>query len=250
MAQNQRIGQVGNPKPRPLILIPCGTVTREDGVPVYGASQEYVRAIQQAGGSPVLIPPGDVEAALALLGQAGGLLLTGGADVDPGRYGAQPSSKLGHTDPERDELEIALVRAARERRQAVFGICRGQQLINVAVGGTLYQDVPSEHPSPVMHDTKPRVGPPRLVHSLDVEKNSRLADIMGADNLEVNSFHHQAVKDLGPGLRATAFSPDGLVEAFESDGGRLLAVQCHPEELTHLEWARRLFAAFVEQAGE
>jgi putative glutamine amidotransferase len=169
--------------------------------------------------------------------------------VDPARYGAAPHPKLGRTDPERDELEITLIQAAVHQRRPVFGICRGQQAINVALGGGLYQDVPSEHPSEVMHNTKPRSGPPRLVHAIEVQGGSRLASIVGEGRLEVNSFHHQAVRGLAPGLRATAFSPDGLVEALESGDGRILAVQCHPEELTHLDWARALFAAFVEQAA-
>jgi putative glutamine amidotransferase len=217
-------------------------------VPVYGTNQEYVRAVQQAAGIPILLPPGDLDAGLALLERAGGLVLTGGADIDPANYGAQPHPKLGHTDPERDELEIGLTRAAVERGKPVFGICRGQQLINVALGGTLYQDLSAEHPSGVQHDSKPRNGPPTLAHPIKVDRGTRLASIVGAGDLPVNSFHHQAIRRLAPDLCATAFSSDGLVEGLESPDGRVLAVQCHPEELTHLEWARALFAAFVEQA--
>jgi putative glutamine amidotransferase len=235
---------------RPVILIPCGTVTREDGVPVYGANQEYVQAVQQAGGSPLLLPPGDPEAALALLERASGLLLTGGADIDPARYRSEPGPRLGQTDTQRDELEARLLDGAAERQRPVFGICRGQQMINVTLGGTLYQDLPSEHPSEVSHNTEPRSGNPKLVHSIAIERGSRLASILGDKDLGVNSFHHQAVRDLAPGLRATAFSPDGLVEALESADGRVLAVQCHPEELTHLPWAKALFAAFVAQSAQ
>jgi putative glutamine amidotransferase len=235
---------------RPLILIPCGTVAHEDGVPVYGANQEYVRAVQQAGGSPLLLPPGAPEAALALLQRAGGLLLTGGADIDPARYGAEPSSKLGRTDTERDDLEARLIEGAAEGQRPVFGICRGQQIINVALGGTLYQDLQSEHPSEVAHNAELPSGAPKLMHSIAIERASRLASILSHQNVEVNSFHHQAVRDLAPGLRATAFSSDGLVEALESPDGRILAVQCHPEELTHLDWAKALFAAFVAQSAQ
>ncbi len=234
---------------RPLILIPSGTAAREDGVRVFGTNQEYVQAVQQAGGMPVMVPPGDVEAGLELLERSGGLLLTGGADVAPSFYGAAPHAKLGRTEPERDELEIRLLKAALDGGQPVFGICRGLQVINVGLGGTLYQDLPSEHPSPVDHNTRPRTGPPVLAHTVTVEAGTRLASLVGAGELGVNSFHHQAVKDAAPGVRVTAVSPDGLVEGFETSDGRLLAVQCHPEELTHLEWARRLFGAFVEAAS-
>jgi putative glutamine amidotransferase len=197
----------------------------------------------------MLVPPGDVDAGLELLERSDALLLTGGADVDPDFYGAKPGPKMGRTERERDELEIRLLKTALERGQPVFGICRGLQVINVGLGGTLYQDVPSEYLSDVEHNTKPRAGNPRLAHTVQVAGGTRLASIAGAGELAVNSFHHQAVKGLAAGVRATAVSPDGLVEGLETSDGRLLAVQCHPEELTHLCWAAALFDAFVKQAA-
>lgn len=234
---------------RPLIAIPCGTAAREDGLPIFGTNQRYVRAVQQAGGIPVLIPPGDVDCSLALFEQTRGLLLTGGADVDPARYGAEASPKLGGLDPERDELEFARVRQAVERGLPVFGICRGHEVINAALGGTLYQDVPSEYERSLLHASPDRLAGDHVAHTIRPEGGTRLASILGGDERGVNSFHHQGVKELAPGLRASAFSPDGLVEAFESEDGRILALQCHPEEMTALDWARDLFAEFVRAAA-
>ncbi len=214
-------------------------------MPVLGTNEDYVRGVQQAGGIALLVPPGDVEAGLALFDQAQGLLLTGGADVDPARYGAEPSPKLGRTEPDRDALEFALLGRAVQRNIPVFGICRGQQVINAALGGTLYQDLASEHPSDLGHTTPDGMPRDYIAHSIDVEPRTYLAHVVGAGQLEVNSFHHQAIKDLAPGLRATAFSPDGIVEGVESVDGRILAVQCHPEELMRLHWARALFERFI-----
>ncbi|HLQ31877.1 MAG TPA: gamma-glutamyl-gamma-aminobutyrate hydrolase family protein [Chloroflexota bacterium] len=238
---------------RPLIGITCGTLTPEHGEPAYGANQAYVQALQQAGALVVLIPPGGVAAASALVERLDGLLLPGGADIDPRSYGEEPVDEVTATYPERDELEIAALCAARERGTPVFGICRGQQLINVALGGTLYQDLPSQltlkhDDEAVPHRTARELGRDYLGHEIEVRPESRLRSILGQERLWVNTFHHQAVKSVAPGLMVTATSPDGVTEGLETPDGRILAVQCHPEELTHLEWAAALFRAFVEQA--
>jgi putative glutamine amidotransferase len=234
---------------RPWIAIPCGTVAREGGVRVFGTNEEYVRSVQRAGGRVLLVPPGDVEAARELLRYADGLLLTGGPDVDPARYG-QPNTKSLGVDPARDEVDFDLLRAAIDARTLVFGICRGQQVINVALGGSLYQDVPSEHPSDVTHRTPSNLGRIHLAHTIQVEPGSRLAQVTGQTQLQVNSFHHQAVKGVAPGLKVTATSPDGLVEGLETDDGAIVAVQCHPEELTEFTpWAAALFEDFIRRAS-
>jgi putative glutamine amidotransferase len=239
---------------RPLIGVTCGAIRPEHGEPAYGQNQAYVHALQQAGALVALIPPGDVEHARDAAARLDGLLLPGGVDIDPELYGQSPVEQVATTDRERDELEIAAFRAASERGKPVFGICRGQQLINVALGGTLYQDLPSqltlEHDDEaVPHRTDRVLGRDYLGHQIDVRPESRLARIVGAGRLWVNTFHHQAVRDVAPGLVVTATSPDGVVEGLETADGRVLAVQCHPEELTHLEWAAALFRAFVEQAA-
>jgi len=173
------------------------------------------------------------------LDEVDGLLLPGGPDIDPERYGEPHDPDLGTVDPELDAFEIDLVRRAVARSLPVLGICRGQQLINVALGGTLHQHLPD-------HD---RHGLPRshLAHEIQVEPSSELAQAANGEAVMVNSLHHQAIKDVAAGLRVTARSPDGVVEALE--GEQVVAVQCHPEELIEDSvWARRLLARFVERA--
>jgi len=234
---------------RPWIAIPCDTVAREGRPTVLGANEPYVRSVQRAGGRVLLVPPGDVEAARELFGYANGLLLTGGPDVDPARYG-QPNTKSVGVDAERDDVDFELLRAACDAGKPVFGICRGQQVINVALGGSLYQDVPTEHPSEVTHRTPSNLGRTHLAHAIKLRRGTRLATIVGDLYIDVNSFHHQAVSDVAPGLKVTATSPDGLVEGLESDDGQILAVQCHPEELTEsTTWAAALFEDFISRAS-
>jgi putative glutamine amidotransferase len=237
---------------QPLIGITCSSIQPEHGEPAYGQNQAYVRALQQAGALVVLLPPG--EPAEELVERVDGLLLPGGVDIDPKFYGEQPIEHMAATDPARDELEIAAVRAARQRQKPVFGICRGQQLINVALGGTLYQDLPSqltlEHDDDAVPHRTPRdLGRDYLGHEIEVDPKSRLKELLGDQRLWVNTFHHQAVKDVAPGLLVTAKSADGVIEGLETADGQILAVQCHPEELTSHAWARALFAAFVKRAG-
>jgi putative glutamine amidotransferase len=189
-------------------------------------NSSYVRALIAAGLTPLLIPPLiDPARASDALDGAAGLVLTGGEDVHPASYGDPTHPKLEETDQARDAVELALYRAARERRLPILAICRGIQLVNVAMGGTLYQDLPSEHPSPVNHvDPKGR-------HALRVEPDSRLHQAVGAP-ASVNSRHHQAVKRLADGLRAVAWAEDGVIEGAElaNGDGLLLAVQWHPED--------------------
>jgi putative glutamine amidotransferase len=207
----------------------------------------YLHAIQQAGGVPVLLPPQLSAASLSrLLRGLDGLLLTGGGDVDPALYGEAPHPKVYGVAPARDTVETAAVRAALDRRLPVLAICRGVQVLNVALGGSLYQDVGSDLGTSLRHSQEaPRDQPS---HKVVVEPATRLAETLGAVEIEVNSMHHQAVKQLGAGLRAVAWAPDQIVEGLElEDASRfVLGVQWHPEELVaHSEPARRLFAALV-----
>ncbi len=208
----------------------------------------YLRSVAQAGGVPLVLSQlmGADHAARALEA-CDALLLSGGEDVDPALYGAPPSRALGSVDRSRDGFEIALFRAARDRGLPVLGICRGLQVINVAMGGTLWQDLPSERPGPVSHDP----GGPRnaRAHPVRLAPGSRVAEALGANALTPNSFHHQGIRDLAPGLVASGWAADGLIEAVETDGreGWLLAVQWHPEEMHADAGApeRGLFAALV-----
>jgi putative glutamine amidotransferase len=176
-----------------------------------------------------------------------GLILTGGEDVDPARYGTEPHPALGDVHPERDAFEIALVRAARLRRLPTLAICRGVQVANVALGGTLVQDLPSEWPAAIAHDGS--WGRSDRVHALRVAAGSRLAEAIGATDATTNSLHHQAIGRVADGLVAVAHAPDGVVEGVEwaADDWWMVGVQWHPEELmsTTEDWDRALFAAFA-----
>lgn len=229
-----------------------GVVRGWEGAERTGVNASYVRSVLKAGGVPVILSPlvGAARAAAALDG-CDGLLLTGGEDVDPGLYGEGPSPLLGTVDRERDLFELALFAAARPREIPVLGICRGIQLVNVALGGTLWQDLASERRCLVDHE--PRAPRERRTHRVDLAAGSRVARLLGAERLEVNSIHHQGIKTLAPGLVASGWAEDGLVESVESapDGGWLVAVQWHPEEM-HADAAapeRGLFSALVDAAS-
>jgi putative glutamine amidotransferase len=200
----------------------------------------YLRAIEAVGGMPVVLPPlGDAAAFVARLD---GICLSGGPDLDPDNYGAiERHAELGPTEPGLDAFELALARAADTSGLPILGICRGAQALNVARGGTLHQHLPGHR------QTEPATA---TTHSVHVEPGSRLASIAGTDVLRVNSFHHQAVDVLGRGLRAVASAADGIVEAIEDLGPRLvLGVQWHAEGLTGQPRHRALFEALVEAAA-
>lgn len=215
------------------------------------ANAAYVRAVEVSGLVPVIVPPlaDPRSGAAALLAHVDGLLLTGGEDVAPARYGAPPHPALGETHDGRDATELALVAEARRRATPILAICRGIQLLNVALGGTLVQDIPAQRPSDVPHDA----GAARAdrVHEVSVAEGSRLRDALGAARIAVNSLHHQALDRVAATLRVTARADDGLVEGVETadDGWWVVGVQWHPEELTDAPepWDRGLFAAFARR---
>ena len=237
---------------RPVVLVPARTGTRDDpdmgsGLPIQTMNQAYISALQRAGALPVLIPVG--SGLPADLSWVDGLLLPGGVDVEPKRYGAvaHPTSEW---DRALDELEFGLTSWALSSRVPILGVCRGLQVLNVAMGGTLWQDLPSQRPEGASH---PRMGPRnRLVHQLLVEPGTRLHDILGGERFMVNSLHHQGVERLGHGLVASARAEDGLVEGVETaNGPYVVGVQFHPEELApDSRFAERLFHSFVAECGQ
>jgi putative glutamine amidotransferase len=229
-----------------------GVVRTWDGADRTGVNGAYVSAVVTAGGVPLVLSPliGAPLAARALDG-VDGLVLTGGEDMDPTWYGAQPSPLLSPPSRQRDQFELALFATARQRGLPVLGICRGIQLINVALGGTLYQDLPSERPGTVEH--RPDGARDLRSHRVRLQADSRAANALGVTEVTVNSSHHQAIRDLAAGLVASGWTDDGLVEAVETTGSApwLLAVQWHPEEM-HADVRapeQGLFAALVRQAG-
>ena len=207
----------------------------------------YTAALRGAGLLPVVLPVLDPADAGAALDGVAGLVLTGGEDVSPGHYGASPHPKLGGTNDGRDAFERALVEAARERALPTLAICRGVQILNVALGGTLVQDIPSEWKDPIVHEGE--WARTARVHEVDVTPGSRLARALGTERPVVNSMHHQALRDVAPSLATVARAPDGIVEGVEwpSDDWWMVGVQWHPEELTASPepWDRALLAAFT-----
>jgi putative glutamine amidotransferase len=202
----------------------------------------YVRALERAGLVPLAVPTMlAADRAGAALAAVRGLVLTGGEDVAPDRYGAAPHPRLGDVDPVRDAAELALIAAARARRLPILAICRGIQILNVALGGTLYQDLESERPGSVPHSGETN-------HGVRVEPGSLLERTLGTRSATVNSRHHQAIRDLAPGLKAVAWADDGVIEGAEAvdasgraGGPWIVAVQWHPEDLTE----RALFDGFA-----
>lgn len=228
-----------NPSVRIALTLDRDAVARE--------TNDYVQALLRAGlrrEEIVIVPPGETRDE-----DFDGVVLGGGCDVDPARYGqaARPDANL-EVDAERDATDFALFGRAWKDRTPVLGICRGLQVVNVALGGTLVQDIPSQRPSEVPHEA-PKIEKTRRDHSVQIAGGSRLHAIAGADALPVNSRHHQAIDAAAGELAVTATSPDGLVEAVEGRDGRwILAVQWHPENLVGDDASERLFAEFVGAA--
>ena len=193
----------------------------------------YIQAVIKAGGAPVLIPPTTDEAVLRhLTAQLDGLIVTGGKDVDPLWYGEDPLQPLGEVDPLRDVYELKLIKLAADRNIPLLGVCRGEQLINVAFGGTLYQDLPSQRPAAKAVKHVQKTPGEYASHVVTIAEGSQLGAVVGAGKQGVNSFHHQAVKDIAPGFRAVAYSADSVIEAIEAWPNRPIAgVQWHPEAL-------------------
>jgi len=240
--------------PRPRIAITAGS---NPGTANHAWLRfDYLHAISKAEGLPSIIAPGftnplDEADQLAgeILDNCDGLLLSGGTDVDPIIFGETPHTALGRVDPPRDPFEISLAREAVRRDLPVLGICRGLQVLNVALGGTLIQDIPSDVEGAVVHQT----GDDRLVigHEVVIEPGSRLCELLSTTRVGVNSFHHQAAKKLGEGLVLSATSPDdGVIEGIEvPDRAFIVAVQWHPENFWKASDAfDGLFRGFVEAA--
>jgi putative glutamine amidotransferase len=224
----------------PIIGITATLKEDDDAVPerpmvkFVSADHESRQGVAGAGGAPVVLPPtGDEGAAEAVIHSLDGLLLSGGSDLDPGYYGEKPVPELGVTLPERDAFEMALVRLALRRGIPVFGICRGMQVLNVALGGTLYQDLPSQWKWDVL---KHRQDTPKWqpTHEVRVRDGSYIAEVMGREVVKVNSYHHQGIRVLAEGLVATGRSSDGVIEAVEAGDLSerwLLGVQWHAEAM-------------------
>lgn len=231
----------------PLIGITTHPIESEDRAVLDVLLAQIVAGVERAGGLPVLIPLGLDEATLrSLLQRLDGLLLSGGGDIDPALYGALKTEQVSGIDAIRDQTELTLCRVALSSAKPMFGICRGTQLMNVAMGGTLYTDI-SENPTAQRHTFYPDLPHNLLAHAVQLAEDSMIATVLKQPQIMVNSLHHQACREVASPLRVVAQAPDGMVEALELPNHPFaLAVQWHPEALPEQAEARALFEAFVE----
>jgi len=231
----------------PVVAV-SAAIRRDSGAPpVVRLRATYLAALENARLVPIVVPAVDAESSRAVLERADALVLTGGEDVNPARYGEAPHPALGRIADERDAAEIALVQAAHELRLPTLAICRGAQILNVALGGTLIQDIPSQVGAEINHDPDtPRTS---QSHGVEIATDSRLARALGVTRMQVNSVHHQAIRRVAPTLRVVATAPDGVIEAVETapdDPWWCVGVQWHPEDLfERSELDARLFSALA-----
>jgi putative glutamine amidotransferase len=242
---------------RPIIGVPTQTLEEIPGeLPrCWVMSQQYVRVLVAAGALPWIIPliQSDQTTLRGIYDRLDGLFLPGGVDLDPSSYNQQNDGS-GRTDPARDEIELTLTRWALEDKKPLLAVCRGIQVVNVAAGGSVHQDLATQLPGAIKHDYFPKSGQytrDLLVHEVELTRGSRLSRLLEGSKARVNSMHHQGIKELGAGLLPSAYAPDGLVEGVESPNGHfLLGVQWHPEALAERDpRMNRLFTAFVAAAS-
>ncbi len=234
----------------PLIGITTYRKTDAHGYSQIGGAEAYVQSVARAGGLPVLIPLGlEADALRSMLERLDGVLFTGGGDIAPACYGVETDLELMLVDPDRDRVELELFDFALHSETPFLGICRGLQVINVALGGTLYVDIATELPQALPHRFYPDWPRDHLAHPVSIKEGSLLMQALGVAEAQVNSLHHQGVRELAAGLVVTAQAPDGMIEALEvPDHPFGLAVQWHPENLQADPAMRRLFQSLVKAA--
>ena len=209
----------------------------------------YMRAVERAGGLPVVLPPMALEEVPALLGHLNGVCLSGGPDIDPSGYGVDPHPELGDTEPTLDAFELAVAQEADQRGLPLLGVCRGAQAMNIARGGTLHQHIPDITDGKIDH--RQTDSGDKTAHEIRIEKGSRLESIIGETTTAVNSFHHQAIDRLGRDLTPVAWAPDGTIEAIEGIPAEPLfvGVQWHAESLVDRADNLSLFQTLVSEAS-
>ncbi len=233
----------------PVIGITTGHSQNKYGLPQIHLLDTYVNATLKAGGIPIILPPElhREEKWMEIYNQLDGILLSGGADINPQRFGGEAHPSIHDIDDTRDSIEIAITRKAIDDSKPFFGICRGFQLLNVALGGTLYTHIRDQFSAKIEHETSPQEPRNKLVHTVRLEKNSHLAQILEVEMLSVNSWHHQGAKDIPSALKITSHAPDGLVESLELPEHPFgIAVQWHPEWMTKDPHMQALFRAFID----
>ncbi len=237
---------------QPLIGITAGHSENKFGMPQIHLLRTYVDATIAAGGVPVIIPSELAESNWKLLYETlDGVIFSGGADISPELFNGESHPKVYGVDAERDALEISLIRHMVEDTKPLFAICRGMQVLNVALGGTLHTHLADDIGEDTLHDTPKEKSRDFISHEVRVEEDTLLANILGEPIVGVNSWHHQGVKDIPPIFKKTAYSPDGLVEGMEiPDHPFALAVQWHPEWMIEEKAMLNLFIAFVQASGK
>ncbi|MEN4012133.1 MAG: gamma-glutamyl-gamma-aminobutyrate hydrolase family protein [Chloroflexota bacterium] len=234
----------------PLIGLSTERLVIQSPIVSVGAKEAYIQAVLRAGGIPALIPVGLSSAQLRnLFGRLDGVVLVGGGDIDPARFDGASHPRVYDVDTARDDLEIELVRLSAESQKPLLGICRGAQVINVALGGTLYTDIADQLTGAFKHDYFPGYPRDTIAHKVKIMADTRLEAITAAGEIQVNSLHHQGLARIAAELRVSAWSPDGLAEAVELlDHRFLVGVQWHPEWLLDHSQHLALFTAFIQAA--
>jgi len=233
----------------PLIGVTTSRIETKYGFPAHAVAEKYVRSLADSGAAPILIPLGLAEEQLErIFSTLDGILFTGGGDIHPSQFGEALDEHSKMIDEDRDRVELGLFRRAMQVKLPFLGICRGFQLVNVGLGGTLYSDILEQHPDARRHDYFPDFPRDMLAHPVQVSPESTLYGILGAASIQVNSLHHQGIREVAPQLSTSAVSPDGIVEGIELPGYPFgMAVQWHPEWLQEYPPMRSLFQAFVQE---
>lgn len=233
---------------QPLIALPCGRLTGRDHLENFAIKEAYVSALQSAGALPVILPVSlPIDSIDTLIEKFDGFLLSGGGDIDPSLFSGQASGRVYGVESQRDHFEIALCKQLIEVKKPFFAICRGAQVLNVALGGELYTDIASQFPNALKHDWFPGYPRERISHRVSLETGSKSRQILGVAETGTNSLHHQAIKSLGEGLMVSAYAEDGIIEGVEVlDHPFGIGVQWHPEWLQFDLRMVGLFKAFVD----
>jgi putative glutamine amidotransferase len=232
---------------KPLIIVAGHLEAHSKYSPIYGEKQAYIQAVIQAGGLPLIVAPNlpadDLQRLIAL---ADGFLLCGGGDVEPIRYGGEACARLTGLDPQRDLFELQLLQDVLKADKPLLAICRGVQVLNVALGGTLICDIASQLPQAAKHDYFPGYKRDLVVHEVSIQANTLLAEALGVKKVGTNSLHHQALDKVAPGLVVSARANDGVIEGVEMPSKRfVLGVQWHPECMPESPVMQHLFEAFI-----
>ena len=228
---------------RPVIGVSAVTAFNER---IYAQRITYPDAIWDAGGVAIMLPCAhDTETCEQIVSMLDGLLVPGGADIDPALYGEEVRPVCGKFNRSEDNYDIALIKEALKQGKTILATCRGLQIINVLFGGTLYQDIPTQYETDIIHAMGENYA--ENYHPVKLDPNCKLAEVLGNCEVKANTSHHQCVKDLGHGLKIVGRAPDGIVEAIENEDASIIAVQWHPERMQDMEMYRNLFKYFIDK---